>query len=102
MSSVSIPIAYELAVGGLGGYLFGYALKKVTKFVAFLIGIVILAVIYLAASGFLNINFVGFANETKNALAYLGQGFVNIAPFLTNLPLLGSFFLGLFLAYKMA
>jgi uncharacterized membrane protein (Fun14 family) len=102
MSVVAIPVAYELAVGGLGGYFIGYALKKITKFVALLIGIVILAVIYLAYSGLLNINFEGFANETKNALTYLGQAFVNIAPFLTNLPLLGSFFIGLFLAYKMA
>jgi len=102
MSSVSIPITYELAVGGLGGYLFGYALKKVTKGIAMLIGVVVVAVMYLAATGFLNINFMGFANETKNALTYLGQGFVDIAPFLTNLPLLGSFFVGLFLAYKMA
>jgi len=101
MSEVVIPVAYQLAVGGLGGYLLGYALKKVTKFVALLIGIVILAMIYLAYSGLLNINFQGFANETKNALTYVGQAFVNIAPFLTNLPLLGSFFLGLFIAYKM-
>jgi uncharacterized membrane protein (Fun14 family) len=102
MSFIAIPVAYELAVGGLGGYFLGYALKKTTKFVALLIGIVILAVIYLAYSGLLNIDFQGFANETKNALNYLGQAFVNIAPFLTNLPLLGSFFVGLLLAYKMA
>lgn len=102
MSAIAIPVAYELAVGGIGGYLLGYALKKVTKFLALLIGIIILAVIYLAYSGLLNINFQGFANETKNALTYVGQAFVNIAPFLVNLPLLGSFFLGLFIAYKMA
>jgi uncharacterized membrane protein (Fun14 family) len=102
MSEVAIPVAYELAVGGLGGYLLGYALKKTTKFIALLTGTVILAVIALAYSGLLNINFQGFANDTKNTLTYIGQGFVNIAPFLTNLPLLGSFFLGLLVAYKMA
>ena len=102
MSAVAIPVAYELTVGGLGGYLLGYALKKVTKFVALLVGIIILAVIYLAYSGLLNINFQGFASETRNALTYVGQAFVNVAPFLTNLPLIGSFFLGLFIAYKMA
>jgi uncharacterized membrane protein (Fun14 family) len=102
MSEVAIPVAYELAVGGFGGYLLGYAMKKVAKVVGLLIGVVILAMIYLAYSGLLNINFQGFANETKNALTYMGQAFVNIAPFLANLPLLGSFFLGLFIAYKMA
>lgn len=102
MSEVAIPVAYELAVGGFGGYLLGYALKKVTKFVAMLIGVVILAVIYLAYSGLLDINFQGFAIQTKNGLTYLGQAFVNIAPLLTNLPLLGSFFVGLLIAYKMA
>jgi len=102
MSEVAVPVAYELAVGGFGGYLLGYALKKVTKSIALLIGVVILAVIYLAYSGLLDINFQGFADDTKNALTYLGQGFVTIAPFLSNLPLFGSFFLGLFVAYKMA
>jgi uncharacterized membrane protein (Fun14 family) len=102
MSEVAIPIVYELTVGGFGGYLLGYALKKVTKFLALLIGIIILAVIYLAYSGLLNINYIGFATETKNALTYLGQAFVGIAPFLSNLPLIGSFVLGLFIAYKMA
>jgi len=102
MSEVAIPVAYELAVGGLGGYLLGYAMKKVTKFVALLIGIVMLAVIYLAYSGLLDINFQGFANDTKSALTYAGQAFVNIAPFLANLPLVGSFIVGLLIAYKMA
>jgi uncharacterized membrane protein (Fun14 family) len=102
MSEVAIPIVYELTVGGFGGYLVGYALKKVTKFLALLIGIIILAVIYLAYSGLLNINYTGFATETKNALNYVGQAFVGMAPFLSNLPLIGSFVLGLFIAYKMS
>jgi uncharacterized membrane protein (Fun14 family) len=102
MSEVAVPIAYELAVGGFGGYLIGYALKKVTKFLALVIAIIILAVIYLAYSGLLDINYIGFATDTKNALTYVGQAFVGIAPFLSNLPLLGSFFLGLLMAYKLA
>ena len=102
MSEVTIPLAYELTVGGFGGYLMGYALKKVTKFVAFLIGTIILAVIYLAYSGMLNINYTAFAGEVKNSLNYLGQAFVGLAPFLANLPLIGSFFLGLFIAWKIA
>lgn len=100
MSEVVIPLVYEITVGGFGGYLLGYALKRVTKFVALLIAIIILAVVYLAYSGLLNINFTGFATEVKNALTYLGQGFVGIAPFLANLPLIGSFFVGLLIAYK--
>ncbi len=102
MSEVAVPIAYELAVGGFGGYLIGYALKKVTKFLAFLIAMIILAVIYLAYSGLLNINYIGFATDTKNALTYVGQAFVGVAPLLSNLPLFGSFFLGLLMAYKLA
>lgn len=102
MSEVAIPVAYELAVGGFGGYLIGYALKKVTKLLAFLIAMIILAVIYLAYSGLLNINYIGFATETKNALTYVGQAFVGVAPLLSNLPLVGSFFLGLLIAYKLS
>jgi len=102
MSEVAVPVAYELAVGGFGGYLIGYALKRVTKFLALVISIIILAVIYLAYSGLLDINYIGFATDTKNALTYVGQAFVGVAPFLSNLPLFGSFFLGLLMAYKLA
>ena len=101
MSEVTIPIVYEIAVGGFGGYLIGYALKKVTKVIAFIIAIAIMAIIYFAYSGLLNINYTGFATDVKNTLNYAGQAFVGIAPFLSNLPLIGSFFLGLFIAYKM-
>jgi uncharacterized membrane protein (Fun14 family) len=101
MSEVTIPVVYELVVGGFGGYLIGYALKKVTKVLAFIFAIAILLVIYLAYSGLLDINYAGFATDVKNMLDYAGQAFVGMAPFLSNLPLIGSFFLGLFIAYKM-
>ncbi|HML03625.1 MAG TPA: FUN14 domain-containing protein [Candidatus Bathyarchaeia archaeon] len=102
MSEVTIPVVYELTVGGFGGYLVGFALKKVTKGLAFIFAVIVLAVIYLAFSGILDINYVGFATDIKDSLNYAGQAFVGIAPFLTNLPLIGSFILGLFVAYKMA
>jgi len=102
MSEVTVPVVYELAVGGFGGYLIGFALKKVTKGLAFIFAVVILAMVYLAFSGLLDINYIGFATDVKNSLNYAGQAFVGIAPFLSNLPLIGSFIVGLFVAYKMA
>jgi len=102
MSEVVVPLVYQLTIGGLGGYLLGFALKKITKFLAFLISVIILAVIYLAYSGILDINYEGFVNEVKNALAYLGEGLKALTPFISNLPLVGSFLLGLFIAWKIA
>jgi uncharacterized membrane protein (Fun14 family) len=102
MSEVAIPLAYQLTVGGFGGYLFGYALKKITKLIAFIIGAIVLAVVYLAYSGILNINYEGFTTEVKNALIYLGEGLKGLTPFISNLPIIGSFILGLFIAWKIA
>jgi uncharacterized membrane protein (Fun14 family) len=102
MSEVTIPIVYQLAVGGFGGYLIGYALKKVTKMVAFIIAVILFAIIYLAYSGILNINFDGFTKEVQNALGYSAQAVPSLTPFISNLPLIGSFLLGLFIAYKIA
>ncbi|MGQ9565290.1 MAG: FUN14 domain-containing protein [Candidatus Bathyarchaeales archaeon] len=102
MSEIAIPLVYQLTAGGLGGYLLGYALKKVTKLIAFLIGIILLAIIYLTYSGMLNINYEGFINEIKNALTYLGEGLKALTPFIANLPFIGSFILGLFIAWKIA
>jgi len=102
MSEVAIPLAYQLTIGGFGGYLFGYALKRITRFIAFLIGVIILVVIYLAYSGILNINYEAFTKEVSNALGYLGTALKSLTPFISNLPVIGSFFLGLFIAYKIA
>jgi len=101
MSEVVTPIVYQLGIGAVGGFIAGYALKKVTKIVAVIIGLFVLALIYLGASGILTINYNKLGDAVTNALGGASQATGLLAPIIAHLPFAGSFGLGLFLGFKM-
>lgn len=53
-----LPWAEQIAFGAVAGFVAGYALKKVGKFVALALGLLFIVVQLLAWSGFLSINWV--------------------------------------------
>ena len=55
--SIITPLVTQLGVGGIGGLCVGYALKKVAKIVAFILGISFLGLQYLAYEGIISINY---------------------------------------------
>jgi uncharacterized membrane protein (Fun14 family) len=57
LSEVVSPLVFQLGVGGVGGFIVGFALKKLSKLVPVLIGVFILALIYLSTRGIININY---------------------------------------------
>lgn len=96
MSEVLIPIAYQLGVGGIGGFFVGYAAKKITR-IAIIIGVVVFSLVYLAYTGVINVNY--------DELIKLWPGLTDpvlglLAPFISALPFLGSFFVGLTYGFK--
>ncbi|GAG03906.1 unnamed protein product, partial [marine sediment metagenome] len=48
LSNILTPLAGEIGVGGIGGFLAGWALKKAAKMVAVIIGMAFLGLQYLA------------------------------------------------------
>ena len=57
MSEIIGPVVYELGLGAVGGFVVGFALKKIAKIFLIVIGIFIAALLYLGASDIININF---------------------------------------------
>ncbi len=53
-----LPWVEQIAFGVVAGFVAGYALKKVGKFVALALGLLFIAVQLLAWSGFLSVNWV--------------------------------------------
>ena len=96
MSEVLPPIAYQLGLGGFGGFFVGYILKKVIK-IAIIIGAFIFALIYFAYGGMINVNYDKLIEYVTN---YAGPAWNFLTPFLSNLPFIGSFILGLLLGFK--
>jgi len=101
MSEVVTPIVYQLGIGAVGGFIAGYAIKKLLKIVAILIGLFVLALIYLGYSGILTINYGKLGDAVTNALGGSSQVTGVLAPIIAHLPFAGSFGLGLFLGLKM-
>jgi len=52
LSNILTPLAGEIGVGGIGGFLAGWALKKAAKMVAVIIGMAFQGLQYLAVGGF--------------------------------------------------
>lgn len=101
MSEALSPIVYQVATGGILGFLMGYAVKKVLKVVAVIIGLFALVLLYLANQGIINVNFGKLAEITEGAVGNLGGGASQLlVPIIANLPFAGSAILGLALGLK--
>ena len=57
LSEILTPVVYELGLGAVGGFVVGYALKKIAKIFLIVIGIFIAALLYLGARDIISINF---------------------------------------------
>ncbi len=95
------PLGYQIGLGAVGGFIAGYALKKVTKIVAVIIGLIVLLLVYLGYKGIININYGALGDSVSSALGLAGQAKDWLAPIIAHLPFVGLFGLGFFLGFKM-
>jgi uncharacterized membrane protein (Fun14 family) len=78
-----LPYLQQLGFGGIAGFLAGYALKKVGRIVAFVIGIIFVVLQVLAYYGFVSVNWIQIQEsvdpllETNNLNAFW-QSLINI------------------------
>ncbi len=100
MSAVT-PLVYQLGIGGVGGFIAGYALKKFVKIVAVIIGLFILALVYLGYRGIITIDYDELGNAVSGGLGLTGQAAEWITPIIAHLPFAGAFGLAFFLGFKM-
>lgn len=73
MSELISPVVYQLGLGGIGGFVVGFALKKITKLFIVIIGLFILALLYLSVNGVININYNALWTTIANGLGLAGQ-----------------------------
>jgi len=101
MSELISPIAYQIGVGGVGGFVVGYAVKKISKLVMILIGLAIITLLYLGASGILNINYDKLWEALSNFFVFLGDTVSWFASLIVSvLPFMGSFIAGFLLGFR--
>jgi uncharacterized membrane protein (Fun14 family) len=101
MSEVVSPIVFQLGVGGVGGFVVGFALKKLSKLVLILTGLFILALIYLSTRGIIDINYGSLWNGLAGLLGWGETAFSWLIGVISVLPFAGSFVVGFLLGLKL-
>lgn len=103
MSEIVSPLVFQLGIGGVGGFIVGYALKKITKLIVILIGLFIIALLYLSTRGIININYEVLWSEVSGLVGSAGSAggvFSWLAGLISIIPFLGSFAVGFLLGFK--
>lgn len=101
LTSFITPLAKQLGVGGIIGLSVGYALKKIAKIVAFIIGLFTLGLLYLEYQGLISVDWLGVEVWGNTALSALNQVEGVLGVLISNLPFAGGFIIGMGLGLKM-
>jgi len=91
MNDALTPIVYQLGVGGILGFIVGYAVKKLTKLIAVLAGLFSLLLIYLGYEGVISINYDKLTEMLQKIMGTAYQASNWLTVIVTNLPFAGSF-----------
>jgi uncharacterized membrane protein (Fun14 family) len=93
------PLVFQMGVGGAGGFLAGYAVKKIAKILAFFAGLYFLSLIYLSQIGVVNINYERFLEVTSGFVTNEQVTNILLAT-VASLPFAASFVAGLIFGLK--
>ncbi len=100
MSEVISPIVYQLGIGGIGGLIVGFAVKKIGKIIAFIVGLGLIALIYLSTQGIISINWGPLWSAIAGGLGLATSAFNWIVGVISLLPFAGSFVAGFLIGFK--
>ncbi|MFB0501621.1 MAG: FUN14 domain-containing protein [Candidatus Bathyarchaeia archaeon] len=92
MSQILTPFIYQMGTGVAGGFLVGYAIKKVLKILMVVLGFCFVAVSYLGFSEIINVNYDKLASAISG-LVTQASGFLSTT--IEGLPFASTFLAGL-------
>jgi uncharacterized membrane protein (Fun14 family) len=101
LSEIITPVVYQLGLGAVGGFVVGFALKKIAKLFLIVIGIFIVALLYLGASDIISINFGALWDAVGGWLGGAGAAASWLIGLISIIPFIGSFGVGFFLGFKL-
>ncbi|MGC9346046.1 MAG: FUN14 domain-containing protein [Candidatus Bathyarchaeales archaeon] len=100
MSAVLPPLVYQLGIGGIGGFIAGYAVKKISKLILVLMGLFVIFLLYLGTSGIISINYEELWKALANTLTFASQIAEWLISLISLLPFMGSFLAGFMFGFK--
>lgn len=93
------PILFQLCVGGIGGFLIGYAMRKVVK-VALIIGVIVFSLIFLAYTNVINVDYSGLSETASSFVNAVNPALNLLTPLLAHTPFVASLIFGLILGFR--
>jgi len=100
LSNIMTPMISELGVGGVGGFVVGFAIKKVAKIVAIIIGLGFVALQYLSYKGVILIDYDAVRNWMLNLTGQTAGLQSLITDIILHIPFGASFAFGFYLGLK--
>lgn len=97
-----VPIGGEVTMGGLLGFVTGYAAKKIAKLVAVLVGLQVAVFTYLETRGVLEVNWSKLSGSTPEVGQIHAQASGYLADLASAVPLGGGFTVGAVAGFKRA
>ena len=95
MSEIITPIIYQLGLGAVGGFIVGFAIKKLAKLFIVLLGIFIIILLYLGTSGVISLNYDAPWSTIASWLGGAGQAASWLIGLISLIPFIVGFLLGL-------
>lgn len=100
MSELISPLIYQLGAGGILGFVVGYAVKKVLKILALIVGFFALVLIYLGYIGIIDVNYDKLIEMVEGLIGNVGAASEWLSLIIASLPFAGSFVVGIVLGLK--
>jgi uncharacterized membrane protein (Fun14 family) len=100
VSDLLTPIIGEVGIGGVGGFIVGYTLKKLAKIVVFILGMGFILFEYLAYKGIISINYAALQDWATGLIGSTGGISDFLVHILANIPFGASFSLGFYVGLK--
>lgn len=101
LSELLSPVIFQFGTGGIGGFIVGYAMKKISKLLAILVGLFIVFLLYLSTQGIITVNYGELWNALANLFAFAKESASWFIGLISLLPFMGSFIVGLILGFKL-
>jgi uncharacterized membrane protein (Fun14 family) len=101
MSEVLPHLGFQVGIGAVGGFIAGYAVKKLSKLLAIVVGLFIAALVYLSVKGIISINYDALWNSLAGSLGLASSAFSWIVGVISLLPFAGSFVVAFLLGFKL-
>jgi uncharacterized membrane protein (Fun14 family) len=92
-------ILFQLCIGGIGGFLIGYAIRKIIK-VALIVGVVVFSLIFLAYANVIDVDYSGLSEIVSSCFNTVNPALNLLTPLFAHIPFIVSLIFGLFLGFR--